>query len=71
MLFRKDFQKNEIIPALERAKKSNKPAVIEVEVQQEYPYTGSPAIGWWDVSIPTYLKDRRKTYEEEIKGEKL
>ncbi|MDX1797673.1 MAG: thiamine pyrophosphate-binding protein [Candidatus Lokiarchaeia archaeon] len=64
-------KKEEIIPALERATKSKKPAVIEILVNQEYPFTGSPAVGWWDVPIPTYLKDRRKKYEEEIKGEKI
>jgi acetolactate synthase-1/2/3 large subunit len=64
-------KKEEIIPALERATKSKKPAVIEILVNREYPFTGSPAVGWWDVPIPTYLKDRRKKYEEEIKGEKI
>lgn len=64
-------KKEEIIPALERAKNSGKPAVIEIEVQREFPYTGSPAVGWWDVPIPEYLTERRKKYEEEIKGEKL
>ena len=64
-------KKEEIIPALERAKNSGKPSVIEIEVQREFPYTGSPAIGWWDVPIPEYLTERRKKYEEEIKGEKL
>ncbi len=64
-------KKEEIIPALERANKSNKPAVIEILVNRTFPFTGSPALGWWDVSIPSYLKERRKKYEEEIKGEKL
>jgi acetolactate synthase-1/2/3 large subunit len=64
-------KKEEIVPALERATKSKKPAVIEILVNREYPFTGSPAVGWWDVPIPTYLKDRRKKYEEEIKGEKI
>ncbi|MFX0104562.1 MAG: thiamine pyrophosphate-binding protein [Candidatus Hodarchaeota archaeon] len=64
-------RKEEIIPALERAGKSGKPAVIEIEVQREYPYTGSPAVGWWDVPIPEYLTERKKKYEEESKGEKL
>jgi len=64
-------KKEEIIPALERAKNSGKPSVIEIEVQREFPYTGSPAVGWWDVPIPEYLAERRKKYEEEIKGEKL
>ncbi|MFX1301776.1 MAG: thiamine pyrophosphate-binding protein [Promethearchaeota archaeon] len=64
-------RKDEIFPALDKATRSGKPAVIEIEVQREYPFTGSPAVGWWDVPIPEYLKDQRKKYEEEIKGEKL
>jgi acetolactate synthase-1/2/3 large subunit len=64
-------KKEEIIPALERASKSGKPAVIEILVNRNYPFTGSPACGWWDVPRPTYLTERRKKYEEEIKGEKL
>ncbi|MFW9940234.1 MAG: thiamine pyrophosphate-binding protein [Candidatus Thorarchaeota archaeon] len=67
----KVFEKKEIIPALERASKSNKPSVIEILVSRTFPFTGSPAWGWWDVPIPEYLEDRRKKYEEEIKGEKL
>jgi len=64
-------KKEEIIPALERASNSGRPNVIEIEVQRHYPYTGSPAVGWWDVPKPVYLKERRKQYEEEIKEEKL
>jgi acetolactate synthase-1/2/3 large subunit len=64
-------KKEEIIPAFQRAAKSKKPAVIEIKVQREYPYTGSPSVGWWDVPRPEYLKEQREQYEEEIKGEKL
>jgi acetolactate synthase-1/2/3 large subunit len=64
-------KKEEILPALERAAHSRKPAVIEIEVQRIWPYTGSPAVGWWDVPIPVYLIERRKKYEEDIKDEKL
>jgi acetolactate synthase-1/2/3 large subunit len=64
-------RKEEIIPALEKAKNYRKPAVIEIMVNQEFPYTGSPAVGWWDVPIPEYLKERREKYLDEIKGEKL
>ena len=64
-------KKEEIIPALDSASKSNKPAVIVIEVQREYPFTGSPAVGWWDVPKPAYLTEKRMEYEEEIKGEKL
>ncbi|MFX1344723.1 MAG: thiamine pyrophosphate-binding protein [Promethearchaeota archaeon] len=63
--------KEEIIPALKRASDSGKPIVIEILVNRDFPYTGSPAIGFWDVPRPEYLEDRRKIYEEEIKGEKL
>lgn len=60
---------DEVQPALKRAFESNKPAVIEVIVNREYPFSGSPAVGWWDVPVPTYLKDRRQKYEREKKGE--
>jgi acetolactate synthase-1/2/3 large subunit len=64
-------KKEEIIPAFERAGKSGKPALIEILVNREYPYTGSPAMGWWDVPIPEYLRERREKYEKDIKGERL
>jgi acetolactate synthase-1/2/3 large subunit len=64
-------KKEEILPALERAKESGKAALIEIKVQREYPFTGSPAVGWWDVPIPEYLSERRKQYEEEKTEEKL
>jgi hypothetical protein len=41
-------------PALERAFAAGTPAVIEVMVEREYPLSGSPAAGWWDVPVPTY-----------------
>jgi hypothetical protein len=40
-------------------------------VNREYPYTGSPAVGWWDVPVPEYLEERRRKYEREMQGEKL
>ncbi len=61
----------EIKPALKNAFESKKPAVVEILTNREYPYTGSPAHGWWDVPIPTYLPEKRKKYEKEIKEEKL
>jgi len=62
---------NEIQPALKRAFEAKKPTVVEIMTSREFPYTGSPAHGWWDVPIPTYLPEKRKKYEEEMKGEKL
>ena len=64
-------KKEEITPTLEKAANSNKPAVIEIMVNREFPYTGSPAVGWWDVPKPSYLQDIRKKYEEDIKNERL
>ncbi len=47
------------------------PALIEVTVNRKFPHSGSPAAGWWDVPIPTYLKDRRKEYDKARKEEAL
>jgi acetolactate synthase-1/2/3 large subunit len=54
----------QIRPALKRALASGKPALVEVIVNRQYPHSGSPAVGWWDVPVPTYLKERRKEYEK-------
>ena len=56
---------DEVRPALERAFASRSPAVIEVTVEREYPLSGSPAVGWWDVPVPTYLTELRERYERE------
>jgi thiamine pyrophosphate-dependent acetolactate synthase large subunit-like protein len=54
---------DEIRPALERALVADTPAVVEVMVERNYPLSGSPAVGWWDVPVPTYLADQRVEYE--------
>lgn len=64
-------KKEEIIPALEKASNSNKPIVIEILVNREYPYTGSSAVGWWDVPRPDYLTEKKRQYDEDIKHERL
>ena len=56
---------HEIRPALERAFASGRLAVIEVMVERTYPLSGSPAVGWWDVPVPTYLSQQRARYEQE------
>ncbi len=56
---------HEVRPALERAFASGQPAVIEVMVERDYPLSGSPAVGWWDVPVPTYLSQQRARYEQE------
>lgn len=58
-------------PALKKAFGSGRPALIEVIVNRKYPYSGSPAVGWWDVPIPAYLKEKRRAYEKQRKSEKL
>ncbi len=62
---------DEVEPALERAFASGKPAVVEALVSREYPYTGSPAQGWWDVPVPTYLTERRAQYDRLRAQERL
>jgi len=59
----------EVRPALERAFAAGGPAVVEVMVERTYPLSGSPAVGWWDVPVPTYMGERREQYEEEKAGE--
>jgi len=52
-------------PALERAFAAGRPAVVEVMVERTYLLSGSPAEGWWDVPVPTYLTQQRARYEQE------
>jgi acetolactate synthase-1/2/3 large subunit len=61
----------EVKPSLERAFAAGKPALVEIMAQTDPRYSGSPAWGWWDVPVPTYLEDRRKKYEDERTGERL
>jgi acetolactate synthase-1/2/3 large subunit len=58
-------------PAVRKALASGRPALVEVTVHREFPLSGSPAVGWWDVPVPTYLKERRARYEKERSEEKL
>ncbi len=64
-------KKEEIKPALKRAFSSGKPALIEVMVNRDYPLSGTPPVGWWDVPVPEYLRERRKKYEKEREEECL
>jgi acetolactate synthase-1/2/3 large subunit len=59
----------EVRPALARAFAAGVPAVIEVLVERRYPLSGSPAVGWWDVPVPTYLTEQRARYEREREEE--
>jgi acetolactate synthase-1/2/3 large subunit len=56
---------DEVRPALARAFAAGRPAVVEVMVERDYPLSGSPAVGWWDVPVPAYMRERRGRYERE------
>jgi acetolactate synthase I/II/III large subunit len=58
-------------PAVKRALTQGRPSVVEVMVHREFPYSGSPAVGWWDVPVPAYLKKRRNAYEKARSEERL
>ena len=57
--------------ALEKAFESGKTSVIEVIVERNFPFSGGKVAGWWDVPVPTYLRERREKYERERSEEKL
>jgi len=61
----------EVGPAVKKAVRAGRPALVEIIVNRKFPHSGSPAVGWWDVPVPGYLKQRRKRYEKEKKEEKL
>ena len=66
----KRISKNhEIQEALKEAFNQSGPAIIEIIVNRNPDYSGSPSWGWWDVPVPTYLEEKRKKYEKEIKDE--
>ncbi len=61
----------EIKHALEEAFKQEGPAVIEILVNKDPQFSGSPAWGWWDVPIPSYDREKRDQYLKQIKEEDL
>ena len=61
----------QVAPAVEQALRQEGPAVVEILVNRELPFTGTPAVGWWDVPIPAYLTERRAKYEAERDEERL
>ena len=50
---------------MRRAVDSGQPALVEVLIQQQFPYSGGNVAGWWDVPIPAYMGERRARYEDE------
>jgi acetolactate synthase I/II/III large subunit len=61
----------EVAPALRRAFESGETAVVEVMTHREFPYSGSPAEGWWDVPTPAYLAAPHALYVSGRKEERL
>lgn len=55
--------------ALQEAMSAGTPYLLEVDVCRDYPYTGGEAFGWWDMPVPTYIAEKRKTFEEARKEE--
>ena len=55
---------DEVPDAIAKALTADQPAVVEVMVARDWPHTGTPAVGWWDVPIPGYMEGRRR-YEQE------
>jgi acetolactate synthase-1/2/3 large subunit len=62
-------KREDVGPTVADAIQKGVPALIEIDVCREYPYSGGKAFGWWDVPIPGYLTERRENYEEKKKGE--
>lgn len=61
----------EIKPIVQKSLNSNKPTVIEVMVNRDFPYSGGESVGWWDVPVPTYIKDRHSLYLDGKRDEQL
>jgi acetolactate synthase-1/2/3 large subunit len=57
--------RSSVADAVTRALASGKPALIEVDVYDQYPESGGAAYGWWDVPIPAHMHARRAQYERE------
>ena len=49
---------DQVADAVNQARASERPAVVEVMVARDWPYTGTPAVGWWDVPIPGHMAGR-------------
>lgn len=57
-------RREDVKPALDIAMQSKQPALIQVDVCREYPYSGGKAFGWWDVPVPAYETELRAEYEK-------
>jgi acetolactate synthase-1/2/3 large subunit len=62
---------DQVGPALDAALSCGGPAVVEVMVAREYPWSSGLVAGWWDVPVPTYLEARREAYERARAEERI
>lgn len=59
---------DQVADAVKQALASERPAVVEVMVCRDWPQTGSPAVGWWDVPIPGHMAGR-EAYDQAVSEE--
>ncbi len=59
---------DQLAGAVEEALASERPAVVEAMVCRDWPHTGTPAMGWWDVPIPGHMP-ARASYDKAITEE--
>jgi acetolactate synthase-1/2/3 large subunit len=52
----------ELAGAIKRALANDGPVVIEAISARELPWSAMHPTGWWDITIPAYLGDRRADY---------
>lgn len=53
----------DLADAIERAMAVDGPAVVEVLSANELPWTEMHTTGWWDITVPSYLRRQREGYE--------
>lgn len=61
---------DQVEDAIGQALASGEPSVIEVMVRRDWPHTGTPAVGWWDVPIPASMEGRQ-AYEQAVEQEEI
>jgi acetolactate synthase I/II/III large subunit len=49
--------------AVQAALCEERPTVIEAMCASEFPWSKQHPTGWWDITVPAYLTDPRKSYE--------
>jgi acetolactate synthase-1/2/3 large subunit len=62
---------DQIKDAVQGALRSGQTAVVEMMTSRTPPNSGLSKVGWWDVPVPAYLKDKREVYEKERMEEEL